>query len=436
MTILDAVYSALRSLVANKMRTSLTLLGMVIGVGAVVTLMSIGAGVQTSIEEQIRTFGTNQLFVTPGGGRDDPFGGFLSRRQWASTLTLDDANAIRAANIEGIARLDPTRSSGGSLVSSDAAVTTSLEGVTEEYVVVHNAPIAEGAFFSATDLADGTRVLVLGATLAEDLFPNGGAVGSTVRLNSQLFTVVGVLTPQGGNAFSGRDGSGFIPFSTLALRMEPSRTTRGEDLVDRIVVQLTDESNATVTRVTQEIETLLLQRHASEEQDFSVTSQAQAIQAVAQITGIMSLFLGAVAGISLLVGGIGIMNIMLVSVTERTREIGIRKAIGAKRRDIMTQFMIEAMAVSLGGGLAGAAFGIAMSLGLNGLTFGQGGGDTGGDTGGGPDGNPFADGLTTTITTQPILLALGVSIAIGLVFGVYPAARAARLSPIEALRYE
>ncbi len=433
MTMVDALRVAMRALAANKLRTALTLLGMVIGVGAVITLMSIGAGVQTSIEERIRSIGTNLLFVNPeaGGNR---FGGFSSRSSGMETLTLQDAEAIRDASIDGIALLYPSRSLGGSFVSDQGAVQAAVEGVTEVYPVARNVEFSEGAFFSAQDAEQGSRVIVLGHTLASDLFPDNEAVGRTVRLNSQLFTVVGVFESDGGSSFQSRDNAAVVPFRTLAQRLRPQKTSRGEDVVTQIVVQLVDESESTIAGVKQAIETLLLSRHDSEEQDFSVGSQAEQIEAIAEVTAVVSLFLGAVAGISLLVGGIGIMNIMLVSVTERTREIGIRKAVGAKRRDIMWQFMIEAMAVSLGGGFAGAALGVAISLGLNGLSGGQ--SATSGGSGGPGGGGPFANGITTTITAEPIMLALAVSIAIGLVFGIYPAARASRLSPIEALRYE
>ena len=429
MTMTDGLRVAFRALAANKLRTALTLLGMIIGVAAVITLMAVGAGVQKSIEDRIRSTGTNLLFVNPGAATNR-FGGFRDRHSGTRTLTAQDAEAIGAANISGVVLISPERSFNGSLVSQEGAVRSSVTGATEAYVIARSVEVAEGAFFSAEDVRGRSRVIVLGPTLASDLFQSGSEVGATIRLNNQPFTVVGILESDGGSSFQSRDSTAFIPMSTLTQRVSPSQTARGEDLVSRIIVQLVDEADVTVAGVTQGIETLLLSRHNAEEQDFSIGTQADQIETISEVTDTLTLFLGAVAGISLLVGGIGIMNIMLVSVTERTREIGIRKAIGAKRRDIMSQFMIEAVAVSLGGGLAGVMLGAGLSLGLNELSVGQ---ET---TGGGGPGRFFAGGLTTDLSAEPVILALAVSMIIGLVFGIYPALRASRLSPIEALRYE
>ncbi len=433
MTMTDGLRVAFRALAANKLRTALTLLGMIIGVAAVITLMAVGAGVQKSIEDRIRSTGTNLLFVNPGAATNR-FGGFRDRGSGTQTLTAQDAEAIGAANINGVVLISPERSFNGSLVSQEGAVRSSVTGATEVYVIARSVDVEEGAFFSAEDVRGRSRVIVLGPTLASDLFPSGGAVGATIRLNNQPFTVVGVFESDGGSSFQSRDSTAFIPLSTLTQRVSPSQTAPGEDIVSRIIVQLVDEADATVAGVTQGIETLLLSRHDAEQQDFSIGTQADQIETISEVTDTLTLFLGAVAGISLLVGGIGIMNIMLVSVTERTREIGIRKAIGAKRRDILSQFMIEAVAVSMGGGLTGVMLGAGLSFGLNELSVGQ--ETTGGGGGGGGAGRFFAGGLTTDLSAEPVILALAVSMIIGLVFGIYPALRASRLSPIEALRYE
>ena len=437
MTPADGLRMAVRALVANKLRTALTLLGMIIGVAAVITLMSVGAGVQASIEERIRSAGTNLLFVNPGANRNQ-FSGLRDRRSSVQTLTVQDTEAIKAANIPGITLVYPQRSMSGALLSSDGAVQAQVTGTTEAYADTTGVNLAEGAFFTNGDVSEKARVIVLGPTLAEDLFPDTNAVGATLRLDKQHFTVIGVVESDGGSSFMSRDNAAFIPLSALTTRVRPQKTSSGDDVVSQIVVQLVDEDEATIATVKQGIETLLLSRHDSAEQDFSIGSQADLIETVSEITGVMTVFLGSVAGISLLVGGIGIMNIMLVSVTERTREIGIRKAIGAKRRDIMSQFMIEAVAVSLGGGVVGALTGAGISWSVNKLGEVQQAAASVSGPSSGPGGprSPFAGGLTTELTAEPIILALTVSIIIGLVFGIYPAARASRLSPIEALRYE
>ena len=293
MTAADGLRVAFRALAANKLRTALTLLGMVIGVAAVITLMSIGAGVQTSIEERIREAGTNLLSVSPGAS-SNRFGGFRTRGGGGGvrTLTAQDADAIAEASIPGITAIYASRSFNGSFVSADGAVEASVQGVSEVYPAVRNAEIGTGSFFSADDVARASRVVVIGDTLATDLFPNGDAVGETVRLNTQPFTIVGVLASDGGSSFQSNDDSAFVPLPTLTSRLNPSKTSAGDDVVSSIVVQLVDESDATVAGVTQAIENLLLSRHDSEEQDFTVGSQADQIETISEITATMSLFPG------------------------------------------------------------------------------------------------------------------------------------------------
>ena len=412
----DGIGIALRALNANKLRTALTLLGMVIGVAAVITLMSVGAGVQADIEERLRSTGTNLLYINPGT-QSQLFGRIRDTGATSQTLTLEDAEAIDAAGIPGVVAVAPTRSSNASLVSDYGAISTQLTGVTASYAEVRDYAPAIGAFFTEQDLSRSARVIALGYGLAAELFPNGNAVGSRVRVNNQPFTVVAVMEEEGQTSPQSRDNSALVPLTSLNNRLSPQRTSHGDTIVSQISLELVDEQEATIDQATTQIGSLLRNRHGVSEDDFSIGTQQELVETISETTATLTIFLGAIAGISLLVGGIGIMNIMLVSVTERTREIGIRKAIGARRRDVLWQFLIEAVVVSLGGGLVGAALGALLSLGADQVSFG-------GTT------------LSTQLTPEPVILALSVSIIIGLVFGIYPANRASRLNPIEALRYE
>ena len=416
MSLADGVRLALRALAANKLRTSLTVLGMVIGVAAVIALMSLGAGAQASIESNIRGTGSNLLFISPGvqaqtGGR------FVDVSATTPTLTLEDSEAIRDAAIPGIVEVAPTRSTGASLVAEGNAFSTQIIGATPSYAEVRSFQPQAGRFITNDDLDRRARVIALGQSLAIDLFAGQNPIGATLRLNNQTFTVIAVMEESGQATFQSRDNQALVPLTTLQTRISPSRTLAGDDIVTEISVTLADEDESTIEAVTDELSALLRLRHDVLEDDFTIRTQQDIIEALGEVTGTLTLFLGAIAGISLLVGGIGIMNIMLVSVTERTREIGIRKAIGARRRDILMQFLIEAVLVSLGGGIAGAIIGGLLATFMGGVSFG-------------------GRALEGQLTPEPVILALAVSVAIGLVFGIDPANRAARLRPIEALRYE
>jgi putative ABC transport system permease protein len=320
-----------------------------------------------------------------------------------------------------ITAVAPELGSFGQVLVGGTNVNTRVVGVTSEYEGVRNAHVADGQFFSEQQVDGRSNVAILGATVAKTLFGDGSPVDQTVKINmargSQNFRVIGVLEAKGSQATGSQDDLVLVPLTTLQQRLFAQRTATGGRSVTSINIQLVSEERATIDAAVQQIAELLRERHRVAEDDFTIQSQADLLNVVGQITGIMTLLLASIAGISLVVGGIGIMNIMLVSVTERTREIGIRKAVGAKRRDILTQFLIESLVVSIAGGALGMLLGIGLSA-LVGSFQMQG------------------QGIPTHVTPQAILLATGVSAAIGIFFGIYPASRASRLSPIEALRYE
>jgi putative ABC transport system permease protein len=297
---------------------------------------------------------------------------------------------------------------------------TRVNGVTPSFLDVRNFAVGEGEFFSKEQLNARSLVAVLGANARQNLFDDGDAVGQTVRVNQVNLRVIGVLEAKGSQAQGNQDDVIYVPLTTMHSRLNRNRLARGGLTVSTINAQLVDDRRATSEAAVQNIGELLRERHRVAQDDFTIRSQQDLLATATQITGFITLFLGAVAGISLLVGGIGIMNIMLVSVTERTREIGIRKAIGAKRRDILAQFLIEATVVSVVGGAVGIVVGGGGSRLLDGIRFG------------GPDAPP----VSTLVTPDAIVLAFTVSVLIGLFFGVYPAIKASRLNPIEALRYE
>ncbi len=414
MGLMESVRIALRSLSANKLRSSLTMLGIIIGVAAVIALMGIGRGAQAAIDSQINSMGTNLLFVSPGSTNQ---GGVRTAQGSAETLTYEDSQALAdPINAPAVAAVAPEMDSFGQVVYQGNNVNTRILGVTPEYQSVRNAPVAEGDFITASQVQARSTDAVIGANIAAELFTNGqDPVGQSIRINNIPFRVVGVLVTQGGGGFGNADDQILVPITTAMSRLQRNRSAAG-NTVSQISVQVVSQSQ--MDAATQQIGAILRQRHhILYQDDFTIRSQADLLSSANQITGVLTLFLGGVAGISLLVGGIGIMNIMLVSVTERTREIGIRKAIGATRQNVLTQFLTEATILSVLGGLIGVGVGAGLAHLVSGLNLGS---------------TP----ITAVVAPDSILLATLFSLAVGLFFGIYPAYRAAGLNPIDALHYE
>jgi len=415
MSLYDSVQVAFEALVANKMRAALTMLGIIIGVGAVIALMAVGQGSQKAVTERIQGLGVNLLFVRPGSANQSGV-----RTGNAVTLSLEDAEAI-AANVSEVTAAAPEVRV-PVLVSANGANTGApVLGVSPDHATVLNLTVASGQFISQDNLDRRSRVAVLGASIAQTLFGDNDPVGQQVRFgfgrNIVTANVIGVLQPKGGNSAASQDNQVFVPITTAQSQIQVQRTARNTSTVSQITVQVADKSQ--INQAKADITDLLLTRHQVAEPDFTVESQEDLSAAANQVSQTMTVLLGSIAGISLVVGGIGIMNIMLVSVTERTREIGIRKAVGARRADIMMQFLTEALAVTVAGGLLGIGAGIGVARFLDGRSIAGLGSD-----------------VQTVISWTSVAVAFCVSAAIGLFFGLYPASRAARLSPIQALRYE
>ena len=399
----ESLRMAIDGLLNNKIRSGLTMLGIIIGVGAVIAMVSLGQGFSAYVTGQFAALGTNLLTVM----QDRSVTGALE-------LTVADADALKG--LPGIAAVAPTyRGSATALNSKGQEHDPTVYGVTPEYQSVRNYKLAVGAFLSEEDLERRRKVAVLGATVAETLFPNDAyPIGETIRLNGIPFEVIGVMVEKGGSGPFNPDDVVFVPLTTAQTRLFKASTYRGQYVLSNIEVQGTSEKDTELT--TQSITRALREQHRLAEgaaADFRIMSQADMIETASSVLGTLTIFLGAVAAISLLVGGIGIMNIMLVSVTERTREIGLRKAIGAGRNDILLQFLIEAMGLSFTGGLIGIMLGVFASRAV------------------GPK-----VGITALTSPEIVVIAAGFSAMVGVIFGMYPALRASGLQPVEALRYE
>ena len=407
MNLLMIIRVAFRALVRNKMRATLTMLGIIIGVAAVIAMVSIGQGAQASVQAQIESIGTNLLFVSAGAQN---VGGVRSGTgdSGTNTLTAEDLEAIRR-EVPSVAMVTPTVNARSQLVTGNMNWNTQVQGVSEQYPDVRKWTIQSGEFFSETDVRTAARVIVIGQTIGDNLFPGMDPVGQTLRVANLPFRVIGVMTRKGQDQ-QGRDqdDTAFAPYTTVQKKILGSTTLR-------IAYVSAISQDATYT-AQQQITDLLRQRHkltANEDNDFTVRNMTDVAEAANETNNTMTILLACIASVSLLVGGIGIMNIMLVSVTERTREIGIRMAIGARSSAVRSQFLIESIVLSVTGGLIGIALGITLSLAI-----------------------PALLGWPTLISTLAILGSVLFSVAVGVFFGYYPARKAASLDPIEALRYE
>jgi putative ABC transport system permease protein len=408
MNIGQAVLEAFESLSANKLRAGLTILGIVIGVGAVIAMVSIGRGAQSTITESINGIGTNLVFVFRGGSEDvrNP-----------KPITLEDAAAIADRfQAPSVMEVAPVIQDNGKVTFGRESTTTTITGVTPDYASVRKYNLTEGEFINQEQMLGRASVVLLGSVVADKLFGRQeGLVGETVRIEGQPFRVIGVLESKGGSGFSNADNQVMVPFSTAQERLIHHNVS---DQVDLLLVEAVSPKE--VPAASDEVAQILRTRHrtAIGADDFTILTQQDFLSTASTITNVLTIFLGGVAAISLLVGGIGIMNIMLVSVTERTREIGLRKAVGAHKVDIMVQFLAESAVLSLVGGVIGIILGYSIAIIVSQIA----------------KANNAA--ITPSIGIDIILIATLFSTAVGLFFGLYPANRAANLEPVEALRYE
>jgi putative ABC transport system permease protein len=404
------IQTAFRGLAANKLRSALTILGIVIGVAAVVALMGIGNGATSNITSQIASNGTNLLNIQSGRSQRPSPGAQMAQ----TFLTYKDYQAL-VTTLTDVAGIAPAYQSSYTVTMGTTSSTLSVIGVTEDYVNVHSYTVASGRNITATDDSKQKQVAVIGATTAEDLFPSTDPLGQTIKINDKSFTIVGVLASKGSSGFDNQDDLILIPLNTGYAKLFGSNAIRNsEKIVSAIAVSAS--SAETVDSVSSQITFVLRHQHhlaTDDDDDFRISNQAELLETLSSVSSTMTTFLGAIAAISLLVGGIGIMNITLVSVSERTREIGLRKAVGAQKNHILFQFLVETMTLSILGGVLGILIGSGIAWGVT-----------------------AAGLITSQVTASSILLSFTFAVLIGLFFGIYPAYRAANLHPMEALRSE
>ncbi len=408
MKIFDLIKEIYLAITVNKVRSGLTILGIVIGIGSVIGMIAIGQGAQESIQSNIESLGSNLIMIMPGAQRG--VGMQVSQGGGSSqSLKLADGQAI-LDEISSVKAIAPEASGRYQITAKGTNTNTSVLGTTPDYLTVRNVKVGEGSFISIQNIKNSDKVVVIGPSVRDDLFGEGatGVIGKTIKIKKVNFKIIGITQAKGGSGFTNQDDMVFVPLSTA------QKFLSGSDYLSTISAQVDKPEG--MAQAQEEITALLLLRHNIKDAtmaDFSVMNQADVVAGATSMMGTFTLLLGSIAGISLLVGGIGIMNMMLTTVTERTREIGLRKAIGAKRKDINIQFLLEALALTFIGGIIGVVFGWGISFAVS--KFGN---------------------IATAISLSSVLLAFGVSAAIGIVFGFYPAQRASKLNPIEALRYE
>lgn len=403
----DILLETFSSLLSNKVRSGLTILGIVIGIASVISMLAIGRGAQNSIKASIESIGSNLIMVMPGAQRG-PGTMVSSGRGSAKTLTLEDAEEM--SKFGSLSAVAPDVTGQYQITAKGNNTNTRVVGTVTAYQTVRNVQIAVGSFITEGHQRGGSRVAVIGPTTRDDLFGEeaSGVVGQTIKINKIKFTVIGVTEAKGSSGFNNQDDIVYIPLSTA------QRLLAGNKYLTTISATAIDADSTTLAQ--EEVQDLLLKLHKKktiDEADFNIMNQADMVSTASSITSIFTILLGSVAGISLIVGGIGIMNMMLTTVTERTREIGLRKAVGARRRDISLQFLIEAIVLTFVGGLVGVILGWLIAFFMN-----------------------YFNILEAEVSLFSVLLSFGVSTAIGVIFGYYPAQRAAKLNPIDALRYE